>query len=193
MCACTCSCIRVSLSTTLSFAPPLLASGRAAAQQEELASLRATNQTFTNDVRLNNIRQSADGGAAQSMGLLQFASTLQASINANKPDEEKASFNAMAALGAMQGGSAVQGGPSPGDKHPLLGYGGAAGAEQRAEEQKKRDKEKKRKRKAKKKEKKAKKEAKISELVNQQGMTYERASNLVEDAYESSDSSSSSS
>ena len=97
MCACTCSCIRVSLSTTLSFAPPLLASGRAAAQQEELASLRAANETFTNDVRLNNIRQSADGGAAQSMGLLQFASTLQASINANKPDEEKAAFNAMAA------------------------------------------------------------------------------------------------
>ena len=239
------------------------------------------------------------------MGLLQFASTLQASINASKPDEEKAAFNNRAALGAMQGGSAMQGGPSPGDSHPLLGYGlvtkdisrrsreasalctasslhtgasrfvfgdqgpptksihartprfvfgstnqplcrkedavaasgragggaqaaapgvrqdgkrkaspdasdgrkqritapeqqhgygGAAGAEQWAEEQKKRDKEKKRKRMAKKEKRKAKKAAKMAELINGESMPYEQAKNMVEDVYgDSSDSSSSSS
>lgn len=166
--------------------PRLLATGRADAQKEELANLRSQNMTFTNDVRLNNVRLGADGAAAQSMGLLQFASTLHATQNAKKEGDEGAAapFDVGAALSAMQAqpaasskGAALQ-----------LGYGGAEGVVAWEKEKKEKRKEKKRKRKAKKAERKAKMAKKRDNLVKEKGMSYEEASIMVEDLYPSSHS-----
>jgi hypothetical protein len=175
--------------------PRLLATGRADAQKEELANLRSQNMTFTNDVRLNNVRLGADGAAAQSMGLLQFASTLHATQNAKKEGDEGAAapFDVGAALSAMQAqpaasskGAALQ-----------LGYGGAEGVVAWEKERKKKKKDKKRKRKAERKAKKAERKAKMAKkrdnLVNEKGMSYQEASIMVEDLYPSSESDSDSS
>ena len=160
--------------------------------------MRNQTLTFTNDIRLNNIRQGADAGAAQTMGLLQFASTLQATANATTTSANAApsaapqpTFNAMDMVRAMQGGPSTV---PPGGGPRQLGYGGEEGARQWEEEQRKKAKEKKRKRKAKKEKRKAKKAAKMAELINDRGLPYEQASTMVEDVYgESSDSDSSSS
>ena len=142
--------------------PRLPATGRADAQKEELANLRNQNMTFTNDVRLNNVRLGADGVAAEKMGLLQFASTLHATHNVTQPKKEGdegdpavapavAPFDAMAALRAMsaQTAGSFQGAQGGAGGAPLLGYEGAAGEEKYAKEQRKKRREKKRKRKAK--------------------------------------------
>jgi hypothetical protein len=166
--------------------PRLLATGRADAQKEELANLRSQNMTFTNDVRLNNVRLGADGAAAQSMGLLQFASTLHATQNAKKEGDEGAAapFDVGAALSAMQAQPAAssQGGALQ------LGYGGAEGVVAWEKEQKKKRAEKKRKRKAKRADRKEKMAKKRDNLVNEKGMSYQEASIMVEDLYPSSDS-----
>ena len=109
--------------------------------------MRNQTLTFTNDIRLNNIRQGADAGMSQKMGLLQFASTLQATANAT-------TTSANAAPQLMDMVRALHGGPStvpPGGGPLKLGYGGEEGARQWEEEQRQKEKEKKRKRKAKKK------------------------------------------
>jgi len=184
--------------------PRLPATGRADAQQEELANLRSQNMTFTNDVRLNNVRLGADGPAAQSMGLLQFASTLHATQNVTQPKKEGdpavapavAPFDAMAALRAMQAQPAgsFQGAQGGAGGAPLLGYGGAGGEEQWKTELEKRRKDKKRTKKEKKRERKAKMARKREKLVHSQGLSYEKASAMVADVWsEDSDSSSSSS
>ena len=195
--ACTCTCIRVLQSTTPSFASTLLATGRAAAQAEELANLRQQTSTFTSDVRLNNIRLGAEGDAAAKMGMLQFASTLHAThqqqVAAGGKDAEGAAanvkpFDTMAAMSAMSGAAAgSESGPA------RLGYGGEQGAQAWAREEKEKRKEKKRKKKAKKDKRKAKKNAKISELL-EKGMSYEHAANTIQflDSSESDSDSSSS-
>ena len=158
--------------------------------------MRNQTLTFTNDIRLNNIRQGADAGAAQTMGLLQFASTLEATANATTASANagtsaapQPAFNAMDMVRAMQGGPSTV---PPGGGPLQLGYGGEEGARKWEEEQRKKAKEKKRKRKAKKEKRKAKKAAKMAELINGESMPYEQAKNVVEDVYgDSSDSSSS--
>lgn len=158
--------------------------------------MRAQNNTFTNDVRLNNIRQSADGAAADCMGLLQFASTLQLAHKRSDGSDPKtpAPFDPMAAVRAMQAGQDhVEQANSQGFSTHRLQYGGEEGARKWAEEEKKKNKEKKRKRKAKEAKRKAKKEAKLSELMEEKGLSYKDAKGLVDDMYSDSDSSSSSS
>jgi hypothetical protein len=173
--------------------PRLLATGRADAQKEELANLRSQNMTFTNDVRLNNVRLGADGAAAQSMGLLQFASTLHATQNAKKEGDEGAAapFDVGAALSAMQAQPAASSKCGQGPALQL-GYGGAEGVVAWEKERKKKKKEKKRKRKAERKAKKAERKAKMAKkrdnLVKEKGMSYEEASIMVEDLYPSSHS-----
>ena len=177
-------------STTQSFASTLLASGRSEAQHEELANLRTANQTYNNDVRLNNIRLAADGASAEKMGLLQFASTLMSTAKPKQVEAEgvpaAAPFDAMAAMRAMCGG------PSSGPSPALLGYGGEEGAEQWAEKERARGKAKKRKKKEKRERQKGTKEAKIRKLVDK-GMTYQAAAAVVTDVMDSDSSSSSSS
>ena len=190
--ACTCTCIGVLISTTPSFASSLLATGRAAAQSEELANLRQQTSTFTNDVRFNNIRLGAEGVAAQKMGLLQFASTLHATqqqqVAGERPAAEGAAptikpFDAMAILSAMSGAAtSSKGGPAA-----RLGYGGEEGAQEWSRKEKKRKKrererreEKKREKKERKEKQKQKKRAKINKLVEEKGMEYADAKNAVE-------------
>ena len=153
--------------------------------------MRNQTLTFTNDIRLNNIRQGADAGMSQKMGLLQFASTLQAT----RDGANATTTSANAAPQLMDMVRALHGGPSTAGGGPLqLGYGGEEGARQWEEEQRKKAKEKKRKRKAKKEKRKAKKAAKMAELINDRGLSFEQASTMVEDVYgESSYSDSSSS
>ena len=181
-------------STTQSFASTLLASGRSEAQHEELANLRTANQTYNNDIRLNNIRLAADGTSAEKMGLLQFASTLMSTAKPKQVEAEgvpaAAPFDAMAAMRAMSG---MSGGPSTGPSPALLGYGGEEGAEQWAEKERARGKAKKRKKKEKREKQKSKKATKISNLVNDQGMSYEAAAAVITDVMDSDSSSSSSS
>ena len=181
--------------------PRLPATGRADAQSEELANLRNQNMTFTNDVRLNNVRLGADGVAAEKMGLLQFASTLHATHNVTQPKKEGdegdpavapavAPFDAMAALRAMsaQTAGSFQGAQGGAGGAPLLGYEGAAAAEKYAKEQRKKRREKKRKRKAKRVERKEKMAKKREWFVKEKGMSYEEASVMVEDLYPSEES-----
>ena len=120
------------------------------------------------------------------MGLLQFASTLQATANAT-------TTSANAALQLMDMVRALHGGPSTAGGPLQLGYGGEEGARQWEEEKRQKAKEKKRKRKAKKEKRKAKKAAKMAEFINDRGLPYKQASTMVEEMCgESSDSDSSS-
>lgn len=169
-----------------SFASWLLATGRAAAQAEELAFQRRQNTTMSNDARMNNVKLGASGAAAERMGLLQFASivqqTMQEAAAGDTKDEAGAPaaakpFDAAAVMTAFAGASS----------HARLGYGGEEGAQAWARHEKKRKKkhkkekkEMKRKKKDKREKQKLKKKAKISKLVEEKGMEYADAKNAVE-------------
>lgn len=190
--ASTYTCIGDLQSTSPSFASSPLATGRADAQAVELANLRQQNTTFSNDVRMNNIRQGIDGPAGTTMGLLQFAQTLQAASNGNVAGDNAETsgakpFDPMAALAAMNG---ADGSAAPA---PRLEYGGEEAAKDWARQWEKREKEKKRKKKEKKRAKKKNKKAKIEKLMTQQNMTLEAAKAAVESLSSSSESDSSSS
>ena len=156
--------------------------------------------TQDNDVRMNNIRLGASGDAQQSMALLQFASTLQATQmqelpkNAGKnegggaPPAARPAFDVTACMAAMSGSAA---GSAQGPAR--IGYGGDDGARAWADEQKKKKKEKKRKKKAKKEKRRAKKQKIMTELINEKNMTFDQASAAFAMIDSDSDSSSSSS
>jgi alpha-galactosidase/6-phospho-beta-glucosidase family protein len=157
--------------------------------------LRKSQETFTNDVRLNNIRLGADGVCAQKMGLLQFASTLHATNHQEVPAKDgkdgeapnkstSLPFDPMAALHAMSWGATS----TDGSLAARLGYQGEGAAKAWERKEKKRKKEKKREKKAARERKKEKKRAKITKLMKEKNMSHEDACNLVEDLESSSSS-----
>ena len=165
----------------------VLATGRSEAQQQELDNLRGQNRTFSNDVRLNSIRQGADGEDANKMALLQFAATLQASQAKQEVKDEvkqegssSGTFDPAKMAAAMWGGGG--GGPA------RLGYGGEGSGEAWKTEQKAEKKRKREEKKAKRAERDKKKTAKISNLINEHGFTFEQASAAVQDLYASEES-----
>ena len=157
--------------------------------------MRSQNTTFTNDVRLNNVRLGAEGVAAQKMGLLQFASTLHATNHQCAPAKDgkdgeapqtsnSQAFDWMAAMQAMSGGATS----FDGSAAPRLGYQGEGGAQAWEEEKKRMEKKRKKEKKKKKERKKKKKKAKIAKLMNEKNMSHEEACNMVEDIESSSSS-----
>ena len=145
---------------------------------------------MSNDARMNNVKLGASGAAAEKMGLLQFASIVQQTMQQSAEEDDKDAKNKDAkpfdATAFMQAMAAAGGGGSS-SSHARLGYGGEEGAQAWARHEKKRKKkdkkekkEMKRKKKDKREKQKLKKKAKINTLVYEKGMEYADAKNAVE-------------
>jgi len=176
------------------------AEGARDALKDEIDGLRRAVRTHEDDARLNLVRAGQEGPAAQTMAVMQFATTLQATQQLqamqqqpqNNGEAKDGEAAAAPAARPFDIGSALVAAMAGGGGLPRLGYGGEAGSQAwAAKEQEEKQKKRKREKKAKKKAKKAKKKAfkkKVKQVMEDNpGITKKDAKNRVSVADTDSD------